>query len=286
MCLICEVLPCCPEGPLSSTLTFVWEKSFRKPLSRGTELPGSDTQRPFIAKVRSAAIDGYKLFRRDRRGRRGTGVALYVNKWIDCEDLSLKNRHKQVESLWVRIRDQGNKGNLVVGVYYRLLNQGETIDEACLLQLQEASCSQAIVLLGDFNHPNICWKSSTDKKEMHRQPKQGQVSWEEYRDIAHSVRDGVRKAKVQLELNMARDTKNNKKGFYRYPEKEGQRKCIPPMNTTGKLVTTDEEKAEVLNNFFGPVFTGNLSSHTSRVDGPQGRDWGSKVTPTVREHQV
>ena len=47
----------------------------------------------------SVAIDGYRLFRRDRRGRRGGGVALYVKKWIDCEELSLKNGHEQVESL-------------------------------------------------------------------------------------------------------------------------------------------------------------------------------------------
>ena len=70
----------------------------------------------------SAAIDGYRLFRRDRQGRRGGGVALYIKKWIDCEELSLKNSQEQVESLWVRIRDRGNKGNLVVGVYYRLPN--------------------------------------------------------------------------------------------------------------------------------------------------------------------
>ena len=29
-------------------------------------------------------------------------------------------------------------------------------------------------------------------------------------------RDGVRRAKAQLELNLARDAENNKKGFYRY----------------------------------------------------------------------
>ena len=28
----------------------------------------------------TVAIDGYKLFQRDRRGRRGRGVALYVKK--------------------------------------------------------------------------------------------------------------------------------------------------------------------------------------------------------------
>jgi len=51
------------------------------------------------------AINGYRLFRRDRRGRRGEDVALYIKKWIDCEELPLKDGHEQVESLWVRIRD-------------------------------------------------------------------------------------------------------------------------------------------------------------------------------------
>ena len=122
----------------------------------------------------------------------------------------------------------------------------------------------------------------------HRQWKQGQVSWEEYRDAAQLCRDGIRKVKAHLELNLARDAKNNKKGFYRYVSQKRKVKesVYPPMNKTGKLVTTDEEKAEVLNNPFASVFTANLSSHTSRVDGPQDRDWGSKVPPTVREDQV
>ena len=37
------------------------------------------------------------------------------------------------------------------------------------------------------------------------------------------------------------------------------------MNKNGKLVTTDEEKTEVLGNFFALVFTGNLSSHSFQV---------------------
>jgi len=55
-----------------------------------------------------------------------------------------------------------------------------------------------------------------DKRELHRQWKQGQVSCELYRDTVQFCRNEVRRAKAQLELNLASDAKNNKKGFWRY----------------------------------------------------------------------
>lgn len=39
---------------------------------------------------------------------------------------------------------------------------------------------------------------------------------DKYRDTVHAFRDGSSKAKVHMELNMLRDAKGNKKGFYRY----------------------------------------------------------------------
>jgi len=53
------------------------------------------------------------------------------------------------------------KGTLVMGVYYRPPDSGKPTDETFFFQLQEASGLQSLILLGDFNHPNICWKSST-----------------------------------------------------------------------------------------------------------------------------
>jgi len=67
------------------------------------------------------------------------------------------------------------------------------------------------------------------KRELHRQWKQGQETWKEYRDAAWLCRGGVRKAKAQLELNLARDAKNNKKGFYRYVnQKKKVKESVPP----------------------------------------------------------
>lgn len=37
------------------------------------------------------AIDGCKLFRRDKQEGGAWGVVLYVEEWFDCTDLSLKN---------------------------------------------------------------------------------------------------------------------------------------------------------------------------------------------------
>ena len=46
----------------------------------------------------------------------------------------------------------------MVGDCYRPPDREEAVDEAFLLQ-QEVSHLQALVLMGDFNHPDICWDS-------------------------------------------------------------------------------------------------------------------------------
>jgi len=42
----------------------------------------------------SVAIYGYRLFRRDRQGKSGGGIALYIKKSMQWEELSLKNSHE------------------------------------------------------------------------------------------------------------------------------------------------------------------------------------------------
>jgi len=67
------------------------------------------------------------------------------------------------------------------------------------------------------------------KRELHKQWKQELVSKELYRDDAQLCRDALRKAKVQLELNLARDAKNNNKSFYRYVYQTRKvKESVPP----------------------------------------------------------
>jgi len=54
------------------------------------------------------------------------------------------------------------------------------------------------------------------KGKVHGMRKEGQATWEEYRNVIKAHRDSMRKATVHLELNLARDVKDNKKGFLKY----------------------------------------------------------------------
>ncbi|GAB0193231.1 mitochondrial enolase superfamily member 1 [Grus japonensis] len=116
----------------------------------------------------NAVMDGYVLFRKDRPATRGGGVAPYVREQLECIKFYLGVDEERAKSLWVRIKGQANMGDAVVGVYYRPPDQEEEVDEAFYRQLEVASQSQSLVLMGDFNDPDICWKSNTAKHAQSR----------------------------------------------------------------------------------------------------------------------
>jgi len=51
------------------------------------------------------------------------------------------------------------------------------------------------------------------------------ATWEEYRNVVRAYRDATRKAKGHLELKLARDVKNNKKGFFKYISSKMKGQC-------------------------------------------------------------
>ncbi|TRZ07904.1 hypothetical protein HGM15179_019204 [Zosterops borbonicus] len=107
----------------------------------------------------SAALDGYKLFRRDRKGRRGGGVALYIREAFDAMDIETMD--DGVECLWIRIKGKANKADILLGVCYHPSNQEEEVDNLFYNQLENVSGSPALFLVGEFNLPDICWELNT-----------------------------------------------------------------------------------------------------------------------------
>jgi len=67
----------------------------------------------------------------------------------------------------------------------------------------------------------------------------------------------MRKAKVHVELNLARDVKDNKQGFFKYISKKrmSREKVGPLLNGVGALVRENTEKTELLNAAFASVFS-------------------------------
>ncbi|RMB91816.1 hypothetical protein DUI87_31744 [Hirundo rustica rustica] len=114
----------------------------------------------------STALNGYKIFRRDRKGRRGGGVALSIKAAFDT--IGIETNEDGVECLWVRIKGKANKADILLGVCYHPPNQEEEVDNLFYKQLEKVSGPSALVLVGDVNLPDICWELNTAKKRLSR----------------------------------------------------------------------------------------------------------------------
>ncbi|GAB0188677.1 hypothetical protein GRJ2_001333000 [Grus japonensis] len=69
-------------------------------------------------------MDGYRLFHKDRQGRRGGVATLYVKENLECIEVNYGNCGSPIKCLWVKIRGIVSKGDLRVDICYRPPNQG------------------------------------------------------------------------------------------------------------------------------------------------------------------
>jgi len=111
-------------------------------------------------------MDSYKLFRRDRRGKRGCEVALYIRVCFECTELN--DCDDTVKCLWVKMRGKNNKADILLGVCYRPPSQDEEEYEVFYKRLAEVSQSLALVLMESFNLLDICSKYKTAERKQSR----------------------------------------------------------------------------------------------------------------------
>ncbi|GAB0193858.1 mitochondrial enolase superfamily member 1 [Grus japonensis] len=91
-----------------------------------------------------------------------------------------------------------------------------------------------------------------------------------------------------MELNLSRDVKDSKKGYYKYMgDIRNARKNVGQLlNEVRDLVTQNMEKAEVLHAAFASICTSKTSFPESQVPETSGRVWSKEDIPLVEEDQV
>ena len=92
------------------------------------------------------------MFRKDRMGRRGGGVLLYVKDTIPAYEIQLREEADCEEAIWCKLVT-GHK-TVTMGVVYRCPNITKESNEKIQNAIREVSKGDCIVM-GDFNHGNI-----------------------------------------------------------------------------------------------------------------------------------
>ena len=99
-------------------------------------------------------LEGYVMFRKDRMGRRGGGVLLYVKDTIPAYEIQLREEADCEEAIWCKLVT-GHK-TVTMGVVYRCPNITKESNEKIQNAIREVSKGDCIVM-GYFNHGNIQW---------------------------------------------------------------------------------------------------------------------------------
>ena len=94
------------------------------------------------------------MFRKDRMGRRGGGVLLYMKETIPAYEIQLHEEAYCNEAIWCNL-DTGHT-TVTIGVVYRCHNITKQNNEKIHNAISEVSKGDCIIM-GDFNHGNIKW---------------------------------------------------------------------------------------------------------------------------------
>ena len=94
------------------------------------------------------------MFRKDRMGKRGGGVLLYIKETIPAYEVQLHEEADCNEAIWCKLVT--GHTTFTIGVVYRCPNITKENNEKIHNAISEVSKGDCIIM-GDFNHGNIKW---------------------------------------------------------------------------------------------------------------------------------
>ena len=146
----------------------VVEKHYRSIINKITELNIMvDDIKPHIIGITESwannditdaelGLEGYVMFRKDRMGRRGGGVLLYIKETVPAYEVQLQEEADCKEALWCNLVT--GHTTVIISVVYRCPNITIQNNEKIHNVISEESKGD-IIIVGDFNHGNIKWDS-------------------------------------------------------------------------------------------------------------------------------
>ena len=103
-------------------------------------------------------IEGYNVFNKDREGRNGGGVAIFVRDSLSSYVNTKIRSDDGNETLWVEIINGRDK--LLLGCIYRPPDLSRHKSALILNELSEAAKYKNVVIMGDFNYRDIDWDNN------------------------------------------------------------------------------------------------------------------------------
>ena len=149
-------------------------------------------------------IDGYKIFRSDRRNKRGGGVCIYIKEEYECKRIKIPNMPETPEVLWVEVTVNHKK--IAIGTLYKAPNiPSRTFYDVYDSLVYIFSKYEHPVLTGDFN-VNMLNRESSDFKHLND-------SLIEPFDFKQLIKNPTRitdKSKTLIDLLFVKDVNNVK----------------------------------------------------------------------------
>ena len=105
------------------------------------------------------ALDGYRIMRNDRAHAKGGGCLIYLKEGLTAVIMEELTHTSNTETLWCKINTVSGS-NLLLGVCYKSPSANAESEMALHDAMRKASeCCESMVIVGDFNHRTIDWRT-------------------------------------------------------------------------------------------------------------------------------